>query len=70
MKPYREVRAIREWEYLSELLQQTDGDLSLAARIAGVDRTTLYRMLQRHASGRQFLDVRRSLRGPRRGIPQ
>lgn len=70
MKPYREYRAIREWEYLSEVLQQTDGDLSLAARIAGVDRSTFYRMLKRHASGRQFLDVRRDLRGPRRGIPQ
>jgi DNA-binding NtrC family response regulator len=37
-----------EREYLSCILQQTDGNVSEAARTAGVNRATLYRMLERH----------------------
>jgi DNA-binding NtrC family response regulator len=37
-----------EREYLSSVLQETDGNVSEAARIAGVNRATLYRMLERH----------------------
>jgi DNA-binding NtrC family response regulator len=37
-----------EKEYLSWILQETDGNVSQAARIAGVHRATLYRLLERH----------------------
>lgn len=37
-----------EKEYLSWVLQETDGNVSEAARVAGVNRATLYRLLERH----------------------
>lgn len=43
-------RVIVEFErhYLQELVRATDGNMSKAARMAGVDRTTLYRLMERH----------------------
>jgi len=35
-------------EYLSALLEQTEGNMSRAAEIAGVERSTLYRLLEKH----------------------
>jgi DNA-binding NtrC family response regulator len=35
-------------EYLATLLDQTEGNMSRAAEIAGVERSTLYRMLEKH----------------------
>jgi len=43
-----QVIAQFELQYLSWLLGRADGNLSKAARIAGVDRTTLYRLMERH----------------------
>jgi DNA-binding NtrC family response regulator len=37
-----------ETEYLAWLVNRASGNMSKAARIAGVDRTTLYRMMERH----------------------
>jgi DNA-binding NtrC family response regulator len=37
-----------EMEYLGDLLDRASGNMSEAARIAGVDRTTLYRLMERH----------------------
>ena len=37
-----------EREYLTSLICRAAGNMARAARIAGVDRTTLYRMLERH----------------------
>ena len=37
-----------ERDYLTWILQETEGNVSEAARIAGVNRATLYRMLERH----------------------
>jgi DNA-binding NtrC family response regulator len=39
-------------EYLACALQEADGNVSEAARIAGVNRATLYRMLERHGLSR------------------
>ena len=43
-------RIIAQFErrYLTELVRTADGNMSKAARIAGVDRTTLYRLMERH----------------------
>jgi transcriptional regulator of acetoin/glycerol metabolism len=37
-----------EKEYLSRILHETEGNVSEAARLAGVNRATLYRLLERH----------------------
>jgi DNA-binding NtrC family response regulator len=37
-----------ERQYLTWLVNRASGNMSKAARIAGVDRTTLYRMMERH----------------------
>jgi len=50
-------RLVAEFElhYLRQLLQQARGNMSRAARAAGVDRTTLYRLLERHGLDRKVL---------------
>jgi transcriptional regulator with PAS, ATPase and Fis domain len=42
-----------EKRYLTELVRAADGNMSKAARIAGVDRTTLYRLMERHGLQRE-----------------
>src|SRR5438477_7452171 len=37
-----------ERQYLTRLVNRASGNMSKAARIAGVDRTTLYRLMERH----------------------
>jgi DNA-binding NtrC family response regulator len=50
--PYHAARerALAEFQkqYLAALLEQTEGNMSRAAEIAGVERSTLYRMLEKH----------------------
>jgi transcriptional regulator of acetoin/glycerol metabolism len=50
--PYHETRervmTRFEMDYLAQVLQETDGNVSEAARVAGVNRATLYRLLERH----------------------
>jgi DNA-binding NtrC family response regulator len=48
-------RVITEFErrYIEELVAAAAGNMSKAARIAGVDRTTLYRLMERHGLRRE-----------------
>ncbi len=42
-----------ERKYLVSLISQAGGSISKAARMAGVDRTTLYRFMERHGLQRR-----------------
>ncbi len=42
-----------EREYLSRLTGRANGNMSKAARLAGIDRTTLYRLLEKHEIKRE-----------------
>ncbi|MBK7978224.1 MAG: sigma-54-dependent Fis family transcriptional regulator [Deltaproteobacteria bacterium] len=48
-------RVIAQFErrYLAELVRAAQGNMSKAARLAGVDRTTLYRLMERHGLQRE-----------------
>ncbi|HKK14729.1 MAG TPA: sigma 54-interacting transcriptional regulator [Gammaproteobacteria bacterium] len=46
--PFAEARGRFEREYLTQLLQITDGNVSQAARLAGRNRTEFYKLLRRH----------------------
>ncbi|MFN2571687.1 MAG: helix-turn-helix domain-containing protein [Gemmatimonadales bacterium] len=59
IEPYYTARhrLVAEFErhYLTTLLAQSGGNMSRAARAACVDRTTLYRLLDRHGLNREVL---------------
>ena len=44
-----------EKEYLSRLVMRAGGNMSKAARLAGIDRTTLYRLMEKHGFRREEL---------------
>ena len=44
-----------EKEYLSRLSSRAGGNMSKAARLAGIDRTTLYRLMEKHGFRRDEL---------------
>jgi DNA-binding NtrC family response regulator len=52
-----ELVARFEQEYVRRITAQTRGNMSKAARLAGVDRTTLYRLLEKHGDVRAADDV-------------
>jgi DNA-binding NtrC family response regulator len=58
---YHEVRdrVLAEFEltYLTHLVQRAGGNMSRAARLAGVDRTTLYRIMDKHGLQRETIMV-------------
>ena len=51
------VIASFEKRYLSWLVSRAGGNMSKAARLAGVDRTTLYRLMERHGLQRETVTV-------------
>jgi len=52
-------RVIAEFElrYLTSLVHKAAGNMSKAARLAGVDRTTLYRLMEKHGLQRETIMV-------------
>lgn len=50
-----EMLATFERDYLAYILQEADGNMSSAARMAGVDRTTLYRIMEKRNLRRRDL---------------
>ena len=58
-EPYHSARErlVAEFElrYLTSLVNRADGIMSKAARIAGVDRTTLYRLMEKHGLQRETI---------------
>jgi DNA-binding NtrC family response regulator len=57
-EPYYSARdrlvAAFELQYLTQLVTEAGGNMSRAARTAGVDRTTLYRLMERHGLHRKL----------------
>ena len=51
------VVASFEKKYLAWLVARAGGNMSKAARLAGVDRTTLYRLMERHGLQRETVTV-------------
>jgi len=49
-----QVLATFEKEYVTRLVARASGNMSRAARLASVDRTTLYRLLERHGFRREL----------------
>jgi DNA-binding NtrC family response regulator len=58
-EPYHVARdrILAEFErrYLTALVNSADGNMSKAARLAGVDRTTLYRLMEKHGMQRETI---------------
>jgi DNA-binding NtrC family response regulator len=50
-----QVLARFEVDYLAHVVRSSGGNISDAARIAGVDRTTLYRLMEKHGMGKDGL---------------
>jgi DNA-binding NtrC family response regulator len=50
-----DVLARFEVRYLRQIVRHTDGNISEAAKIAKVDRTTLYRLMEKHNLNQQHL---------------
>jgi DNA-binding NtrC family response regulator len=60
-EPYHTARdkVLAEFErsYLTALVNRAAGNMSKAARAAGVDRTTLYRLMEKHGLQRETIMI-------------
>jgi DNA-binding NtrC family response regulator len=52
LTPYREARETWQREYIVEILEMHDGDVSKAAKAADIPVTSLYRLMLRHRLSR------------------
>jgi transcriptional regulator of acetoin/glycerol metabolism len=50
-----QVTAAFERQYLTWVVNRANGNMSKAARIAGIDRTTIYRLMEKHGLHRNAL---------------
>jgi DNA-binding NtrC family response regulator len=46
-----------EKEYLARLVLRAGGNMSRAARVASIDRTTLYRLMEKHSLERERVSL-------------
>src|SRR5207302_11082691 len=65
-----QVLATFEKNYVTRLVARASGNMSRAARLASVDRTTLYRLLERHGFRRDFSESGAASEQPRGGAPR
>lgn len=65
--PYADVMAAFEGDYLRQLLAQTDGNLSHAARVANLPRSTLRDKLRRHGLAEQATPAHSAVGGDSSG---
>jgi DNA-binding NtrC family response regulator len=63
-----QVLATFEKNYVTRLVARASGNMSRAARLASVDRTTLYRLLERHGFRRDFSDPGAASEQPPGGV--
>ncbi len=60
-EPYHDARerVLTQFErsYLTALVNRASGNMSKAARLAGVDRTTLYRLMEKHGLQRETIMI-------------
>jgi hypothetical protein len=65
-----QVLATFEKNYVTRLVARASGNMSRAARLASVDRTTLYRLLERHGFRRDFSESGAASELPSEGAPR
>jgi len=65
-----QVLATFEKNYVTRLVARASGNMSRAARLASVDRTTLYRLLERHGFRRDFSESGAASEQPRGSAPR
>jgi DNA-binding NtrC family response regulator len=65
-----QVLATFEKNYVTRLVARASGNMSRAARLASVDRTTLYRLLERHGFRRDFSESGGASEQPPAGAPR
>jgi two-component system response regulator GlrR len=64
MRTWREARFKFERSYLTIILRRSEGNVAAAARAAGVDRTSMYRILKDHGLGNMSFETNHAAQAP------